>query len=164
MTAISAGLTNLTALLLTAETYVSQFRPYLPHVQPVIFQDLKARIMFGEEYSSCHSSVCHFLQYPATLSLWASDIFSTLFWKPVNMCFSVIVRDKALQPFEVILIVVVIVITYLYIINNLINLLKPTCYVMHHQFDIQQLYALPTLYLCVLYLSENKQRLGPLTA
>jgi len=31
--------------------------------------------------------------------------------------------------------------------------------VMHHQFNIQQLYALPTLYLCVLYLSENKQRL-----
>ena len=38
------------------------------------------------------------------------------------------------------------------------------CYVMHHQFNIQQLYALPTLYLCVLYLSENKQRLVPLTA
>ena len=45
-----------------------------------------------------------------------------------------------------------------------LNLLKPTGYVMHQQFDIQQLYALPTLYLCVLYLSENKQRLGPLTA
>jgi len=45
-----------------------------------------------------------------------------------------------------------------------INLLKPTVYVMHHQFNIQQLYALPTLYLCVLYLSENKQRLVPLTA
>jgi len=43
------------------------------------------------------------------------------------------------------------------------NLLKPTGYVMHHQFNIQQLYALPTLYLCVLYLSENKQRLVPLT-
>ena len=45
-----------------------------------------------------------------------------------------------------------------------IDLLKPICYVMHHQFNIQQLYALPTLYLCVLYLSENKQRLVPLTA
>ena len=44
-----------------------------------------------------------------------------------------------------------------------INLLKPTDYVMHQQFNIQQLYALPTLYLCVLYLSENKQRLVPLT-
>jgi hypothetical protein len=30
---------------------------------------------------------------------------------------------------------------------------------MHQQFNIQQLYALPTLYLRVLYLSENKQRL-----
>jgi hypothetical protein len=45
------------------------------------------------------------------------------------------------------------------------KLLKPTGHVMHHQqFNIQQLYALPTLYLCVLYLSENKQRLLPLTA
>ena len=44
------------------------------------------------------------------------------------------------------------------------NPLKPTGYVMHHQFNIQQLYALPTMYLCVLYLSENKQRLVPLTA
>jgi len=44
-----------------------------------------------------------------------------------------------------------------------INLSKPTCYVMHQQFNIEQLYALPTLYLCVLYLSENKQRLVPLT-
>ena len=43
-----------------------------------------------------------------------------------------------------------------------INLLKSTGYVMHQQFNIQQLYALPTLYLCVLYLSENKQRLVPL--
>jgi len=44
------------------------------------------------------------------------------------------------------------------------NLLVPSCYVMHHRFNIQQLYALPTLYFCVLYLSENKQRLVPVTA
>ena len=44
-----------------------------------------------------------------------------------------------------------------------INLLKPTGHVMHQQFNIQQLYVLPTLYLCVLYLSENKERLVPLT-
>jgi len=44
------------------------------------------------------------------------------------------------------------------------NILKLTSHVMHHQFNIQQLYALPTLYLCVLYLSVNKQRLVPLTA
>ena len=40
-----------------------------------------------------------------------------------------------------------------------LNLLKPTGHVMHQQFNIQQLYVLPTLYFCVLYLSENKQRL-----
>ena len=45
-----------------------------------------------------------------------------------------------------------------------INPLKPTGHVMHQQFNTQYLYALPTLYLCVLYLSENKQRLVPLTA
>jgi hypothetical protein len=39
-----------------------------------------------------------------------------------------------------------------------------TGYVMHKQFNIQQLYVLTTLYLCVLYLSEDKQRLVPLTA
>jgi hypothetical protein len=38
----------------------------------------------------------------------------------------------------------------------LVNLLKPTGFVMHQQFNIQQLYALPTLYLSVLYLSEKK--------
>jgi hypothetical protein len=48
----------------------------------------------------------------------------------------------------------------------LINLLKPTGHVMYHQFNTEQLYALPTLYeyLCVLYLCENQQRLVPLTA
>jgi hypothetical protein len=50
------------------------------------------------------------------------------------------------------------------IIILMINRLKRTGYMMHQQFNIQQLYAMPTLYLCVLYLSENKQRLVPLTA
>ena len=45
-----------------------------------------------------------------------------------------------------------------------VSSVNPTSHVMHQQFNIQQLYALPTLYLCVLYLSENKQRLVPLTA
>jgi len=56
---------------------------------------------------------------------------------------------------------------YIYIvqlINCCVNLLKPTGYVMHQQFDIQQMYTLPTLYLFILYLSQNKQRLVPLTA
>jgi hypothetical protein len=46
----------------------------------------------------------------------------------------------------------------------LFNLLTPNGHVMRQQFNIQQLYVLRTLYLCVLYLSENKQRLVPLTA
>ena len=48
--------------------------------------------------------------------------------------------------------------------NKSLNLLKPTGHAMHQQFNIQQLYALPTLYLCFVYLSENKQRLVPLRA
>jgi hypothetical protein len=48
-------------------------------------------------------------------------------------------------------------------INN-INPLKPTGYVIYQQFNFRQMYDLPTLYLCVLYLSENKQRLVALTA
>ena len=48
--------------------------------------------------------------------------------------------------------------------ERVFNLLKPTGHVIHQQFNIQQLYVLPTLCLCVLYLCENKQRLVPLTA
>jgi hypothetical protein len=51
-----------------------------------------------------------------------------------------------------------------HVMHQQFNLLKPTGQVMHQQFNIQKLYVLPTLYLCVLYLSENKQRLVPLTA
>ena len=38
-----------------------------------------------------------------------------------------------------------------------INLLKPTGYVMKHQFNIQQLYALPThcIYVFCIYLTTN---------
>ena len=56
------------------------------------------------------------------------------------------------------------IVVLLYVQMQQVNLLKPTGHVMHQQFNIQQLYVLPTLYLCVLYLSENKQRLVPLTA
>jgi hypothetical protein len=38
------------------------------------------------------------------------------------------------------------------------NLPKPTGHVMYQQFDIQQQYVLPTLCLCVLCLSEYKER------
>jgi len=41
-------------------------------------------------------------------------------------------------------------------VKCIFNLIKPTGHVMHQQFNIQQLYVLPTLYLCVLYLSENR--------
>ena len=43
-----------------------------------------------------------------------------------------------------------------YVTHQQINRLKPTGYVMHQQFNIQQLYALPTLYLCALFIWEKK--------
>jgi hypothetical protein len=33
-----------------------------------------------------------------------------------------------------------------------INLLNPTGHVMHHQFNIQQLYALPTVFMCFAFI------------
>ena len=51
-----------------------------------------------------------------------------------------------------------------YVMHQHFNLLNPTAYVMHQQFNIKQSYVLLTLYLCVLYLSENKQRLVPLNS
>jgi len=45
-----------------------------------------------------------------------------------------------------------------------INLLKPKTYCMNRQFDIQNFCVLPPVHLCVLYGSENKQRLYPYTA
>jgi len=39
--------------------------------------------------------------------------------------------------------------------ENRLNLLKPTGHVMHNRFNIQQLYALPTLYVLCIYLRTN---------
>jgi hypothetical protein len=36
-----------------------------------------------------------------------------------------------------------------------LNLLKPTGYVIHQQFNIQQLYVLPTLHLCFAFIWEQ---------
>ena len=43
----------------------------------------------------------------------------------------------------------------IYIYALYINLLKPTGYVMHQQFNIQQLYALRTLCLCFVFIWEQ---------
>jgi hypothetical protein len=48
--------------------------------------------------------------------------------------------------------------------SHFFNPLQTSGHYMYHQFNIQQLYALPTLYLCVLCGSENKQWLVPLAA
>jgi hypothetical protein len=41
------------------------------------------------------------------------------------------------------------------VLETWFNLLKPIGYLMHQQFKIQQLYALPTLYLFSIYLRTN---------
>jgi hypothetical protein len=46
--------------------------------------------------------------------------------------------------------------------NFSFNLLKPTGYAMHQQCTNSRMFDLSTLYLCVVYLPENKQRLVPL--
>jgi len=45
-----------------------------------------------------------------------------------------------------------------------LTLKEPIAYVMHSQFHTQQQYALSTLYFCVSFLSNNKERLVPVTA
>ncbi len=65
--------------------------------------------------------------------------------------------------FDHFVVVIIIIIKQLWLLLT-INLLKPAGHVMYQQFNIQQLYVLPTLYLCFLYLSENKQRLVLLTS
>ena len=51
-----------------------------------------------------------------------------------------------------------------YDVPGFVNLLKPTGHVMYRKFNIHESYSFLTQYLCVLYLSENKQRLVPLTS
>ena len=41
------------------------------------------------------------------------------------------------------------------VLTMVFNLLKPAGHVMHQQFNIQELYVLPTLYLCVLCFWEQ---------
>ena len=56
--------------------------------------------------------------------------------------------------------------TVVTICTSLLSLYVPhSGHYMYHQFNIQQLYVLPTqLYLCVLCGSQNKQPLFPYTA
>jgi len=88
-----------------------------------------ASIAFNERYNTAHAH-CTLGNLGYTYTL---EIFN-------NYCFSTAKMVKRTR---------LIITLYLHWLSCL---LKPTGYVMHHQFNIQQLYALPTLYLCVLYL------------
>ena len=48
-----------------------------------------------------------------------------------------------------------------HLLSRRINLLKPTGHVMHQQFNIQQLYALPTLYLRFVFIWEQTATFVP---
>ena len=100
----------------------------------------------SRKYSACnaHAPYCH---------LWPAALYGSF---PNYLINGTIFEKKSYSAQNV---------GFDFLYNFCLKLLKPTGHVMHHQqFNIQQLYVLPTLYLCVLYLSENKQRLVPLTA
>jgi hypothetical protein len=55
-------------------TFLWAYSCYMP--SPFILIDLIIRIIFGEEYTSCNSSLCSFLQSPVTY-LSSFQIFSS---------------------------------------------------------------------------------------
>jgi hypothetical protein len=59
--------------------------------------------IMGEEYKSCSSSLCSFLQPHVTSSLLGPNILlSTLFSNTLNLCSSLNVRDKVSHPYKTI--------------------------------------------------------------
>ena len=92
-------------------------------------------------------------------------IYCTIIYRMLTTYDKVLREDGAIMAETCRAVLIIIRVFYcLCAFCSYIKLLNPTGHVMHQQFNIQQLYVLPTLYLCVLYLSENKQRLVPLTA
>ena len=83
---------------------------------------------------------------------------------PITIIYVILLSTKAICGIHVVKINTTRYLKHIPLSIPFINLLKPTGHVMLQQFNIQQLCALPSLYLCVLYLSENKQRILPLTA
>ena len=76
---------------------------YAPLLSPIcttcpthlILLDLITQIIFGEEYRSLSSSLCHLQQYPVTLSIIGPNVlFNTLFSKTLNLCSSMNVKVK----------------------------------------------------------------------
>jgi len=88
--------------------------------------------LYKINYSNCHRLNFCMDNTPNNFSIIETKSFSQQFY----CCLKIFLRK-----------------TSPYTTMPMFNLLKPTGYVMHQQFNIQQLYALPTLYLCVLYLS-----------
>ncbi len=133
--------------------------------------------LLAVEAAVCAASLLSSLLGVLILNLGSTDQFSLT--EPLDMIVSCVLNSLliTLFSFGVGLVLsktvsaLITTVSILFILPDVVrtilaslNLLNPTGHVMHQQFNIQQLYALPTLYLCVLYLSENKQRLVPLTA
>jgi hypothetical protein len=58
-------------------------------------------IILGEEYKSRISSLCNFLHYPVTSSLFGPDILlSTLFLNTLSLFSSLNIRDQVSHPYR----------------------------------------------------------------
>ena len=67
----------------------------------LILVDLISLTIFGEQFKSLSFSLCSFHQTPATSSLLAPNIhLSTLFSITLNLCSSLIVRDKVSHTYK----------------------------------------------------------------
>jgi hypothetical protein len=87
--------------------WLSHQNPIFTHLPTFVYMpspshplDLVILVILGEEYA-LWSSLCSFLQYPVTSSLFGSNILlSTLFSNTLSLCCSLNVRDQVSHPYR----------------------------------------------------------------